>query len=167
MSRQKMHRGRIGAVALVLSLALAAPGGGATEAAGCETPFVVYTDPANPGMSEQTGAVSYTHSAGLLGEYGGDGRFAGYSINGEQTLILDTTTGTARAQGHFVASSPDGSGSIEVGYVGLVDFGAGMATGTFTAGSGTGDDAGYHASGTLSGMVVGPATLEGVNAGLC
>lgn len=167
MGGGRTRRERIGAVALVLGLAFAAPAGLATEAAGCETPFVVYTDPANPGMTEQQGAVSYTHAAGLLGEYGGDGRFAGYAIQGEQTLILDTTTGTARAQGHFVASSPDGSGSIEVGYAGLVDFGAGMATGTFSAGSGMGSDAGYHATGTLSGMVVGPATLEGVNAGLC
>ena len=48
-----------------------------------------------------------------------------------------------------------------------VDFNAAMATGNFTAGNGAGNNAGYRASGTLAGTVVGPATLDGVDIGLC
>ena len=40
--------------------------------------------------------------------------------------------------------------------------------GGFDAGSGgTGNDAGYTASGTIEGTVVGPATLDGADIGLC
>jgi hypothetical protein len=103
----------------------------------------------------------------LLGDYRGDGRFAGYEIRGVMDNIVNTASGMARVQGQFVATSPDGNSSITVWYTGQVDFGAGMATGHFTVLDGTGDDAGYRAAGTLSGTVVGPATLDGVDVGLC
>ena len=135
--------------------------------ASCQTPFLVFTDPAQPGEMSESGDVATTRDSGLRGEYRGDGRFAGYAIDGTQDAIVNTATGMARVQGEFIASSPDGDSSITVWYTGQVDFGAGMATGNFVAGSGTGDDAGYRASGAISGTVVGPATLDGVDVGLC
>jgi hypothetical protein len=41
-----------------------------------------------------------------------------------------------------------------------------MATGNFVVLGGTGDDAGYGTAGPKEGTVVGPATLEGEDAGL-
>jgi hypothetical protein len=136
-------------------------------AGSCQTPFVVYTDPMNPGSSETNGDVTVIRDSGLLGEYGGDGRFAGYAIQGTMDNILKTATGMARVQGDFVATSPDGASSITVWYTGLVDFGAGMAEGSFTAGNGTGADQGYRAHGTIEGVVTPPATLTGADVGLC
>ncbi len=133
----------------------------------CQTPFLVYTDPANPGMQSQSGDIAITRDSGLLGEYGGDGRFAGYDINGSQDAIVTTTSGMARVQGEFTATSPDGGSSIMVTYTGQVDFVAGMAMGNFVAGGGTGADAGYRAAGTIEGTVVAPATLDGADVGLC
>jgi hypothetical protein len=133
----------------------------------CQTPFLVYTDPANPGMQSQSGDVAITRDSGLLGEYGGDGRFAGYDINGSQDAIVNTATGMARVQGGFTATSPDGASSIDVSYTGQVDFAAGMAMGNFVVTGGTGADAGYHAAGTIEGTVVAPATLDGADVGLC
>jgi hypothetical protein len=158
-----------GLVAVILALPLvmgfATPSTAATP--GCGTPFLVYTDPANPGVTTETGDVTVIRDSGLMGEYKGGGRFAGYAISGAMDNILDTATGMARVQGEFVATSPDGGSSITVSYTGQVDFGAALATGNFTAGNGTGNDAGYRAFGTLEGTVVGPATLDGVDVGLC
>ncbi len=156
-----------------LAAGMAAPGLGGPlsepvgAAPGCQTPFVVYTDPNNPGTTSQNGDVSVIQDSVLLGEYGGDGRFAGYDIRGTMDNIVNTATGMARVQGEFVASSPDGGSSITVWYTGQVDIGAAMARGNFVAGNGTGDDAGYRAAGTIEGSVVGPATLDGVDIGLC
>jgi hypothetical protein len=133
----------------------------------CQTPFLVYTDPANPGMQSQSGDIAITRDSGLLGEYGGDGRFAGYDINGSQSAIVNTTTGMARVQGEFTATSPDGGSSIDVSYTGQVDFVGGVAMGNFVAVGSTGADAGYRAAGTIEGTVVGPATLDGADVGLC
>lgn len=141
--------------------------GSASAQDGCQTPFLVFTDPANPGTTSQSGDIAVTRDSGLLGDYRGDGRFAGYAIDGSQDAIVNTTTGMARVQGEFVATSPDGGSSITVSYTGQVDFGAGMARGNFVVVGGTGDDAGYRASGTLAGTVVAPATLEGADIGLC
>ena len=132
-----------------------------------KTPFLVYTDPDNPGVSADTGAFTMTTGGGLLGEYTGDGRFAGYSIDGTQDASVNTATGMAQVRGAVTATSPDGGSSFDVLYTGRVDFGAGMATGYFTASGGTGKNAGYTASGTIEGMVVGPATLDGADIGLC
>jgi hypothetical protein len=157
---------RVVAVAVPLAMTLVW-GGAAAAPEDCQTPFVVYTDPANPGETTQNGDVTVIRDSVLLGEYGGNGRFAGYAIRGTMDNIVNTTADMARVQGEFVASSPDGDSSITVWYTGQVDFGAAMATGNFTAGNGTGNDAGYRASGTIVGDVVGPATLEGVDVGLC
>ena len=73
----------------------------------------------------------------------------------------------ARVQGEFTVTRPDGDSSIVISYTGQVDFVGGMATGNFVAGDGTGADAGYRAAGTLEGTVVGPATLDGADVGLC
>src|SRR3954466_16055462 len=155
-------------VAVLLPLQGAVGANSVTVANGsCQTPFLVYTDPANPGMQSQSGDIAVTRDSGLLGEYGGDGRFAGYDINGTQDAIVNTTTGMARVQGEFPATSPDGASSIDVSYTGQVDFVGGMAMGNFVAGGGTGADAGYRAAGTLEGTVVGPATLDGADVGLC
>jgi hypothetical protein len=145
------------------------PGDGAIVAAqaGCKTPFLVYTDPANPGMVSESGDVRVIRDSGLLGDFRGGGRFAGYAIQGSMDNIVNTANGMARVQGEFVATSPDGGSSITVWYTGQVDFGAAMARGNFTVVGGTGSDAGYRASGTIEGVVVGPATLEGVDVGLC
>ena len=72
----------------------------------CQTPFLVYTDPANPGLQSQSGDIAVTRDSGLLGEYGGDGRFAGYDINGSQGAIVSTTTGMARVQGRVHRHQP-------------------------------------------------------------
>ena len=163
--------GRMTAVALIAAsalLGLAGLGlGSASAQAGCQTPFLVFTDPANPGTTSQSGDIAVTRDSGLLGDYRGDGRFAGYAIAGAQDAIVNTATGMARVQGEFVATSPDGDSSITVSYTGQVDFGAGMARGNFVVVGGTGDDAGYRASGTIEGTVVAPATLEGADIGLC
>jgi hypothetical protein len=139
----------------------------ATAQRDCQTPFLVYTDPANPGITNQTGDVAKIDDSGLLGDYRGDGRFAGYTINGSMGAIVNTKSGIGRVQGEFTATSPGGGSSIRVWYTGTVDFGAGMATGNFVAGDGTGSDAGYRAAGTIEGTVVAPMTLEGVDIGLC
>jgi hypothetical protein len=153
---------------LWLAVALAVPGGSAVAAQGaCQTPFVVYTDPANPGTSTQNGDVAVSRGGHLLGEYGGNGRFGGYAIDGSIDTIVNTATGKARVQGEFTATSPDGGSSITVWYTGQVDFNAAVATGNFVAGSGTGADAGYRAAGTIEGDVMAPATLAGVDVGLC
>lgn len=164
----KRRLARMAAFVLLLGMSL----GGfphMTIAAGedCQTPFVVSTDLMNPGNASASGDVTVIRDSGLLGEYGGDGRFAGYAIQGTMDNILNTTTGMARVQGEFVATSQDGASSITVWYTGQVDFGAGMAEGAFTAGNGTGNDLGYRAHGTLEGVVTPPATLTGADVGLC
>lgn len=159
------------AVALIAASALLGLAGlgirSASAQEGCQTPFLVFTDPANPGTTSQSGDIAVTRDSGLLGDYRGNGRFAGYAIDGAQNAIVNTATGMARVQGEFVATSPDGASSITVSYTGQVDFGAGMARGNFVVVGGTGDDAGYRASGTIEGTVVAPATLEGADIGLC
>jgi hypothetical protein len=159
------------AAALVVAAALmgwsGANLGPVSAQADCQTPFLVFTDPANPGATSQSGDIAVTRDSGLLGDYRGAGRFAGYAVNGAQDAIVNTATGMARVQGEFVATSPDGGSSITVSYTGQVDFGAGMATGNFVVVGGTGADDGYRASGTLEGTVVAPATLEGADIGLC
>jgi hypothetical protein len=172
---ERATRGRrtLGWVVLVgLLAALPLPlwgGSGAVSAAAqsCQRPFVVYTDSDNPEVSVDTGAFRMTTESGLLGEYKGDGRFAGYSIDGTQDAIVNTATGMAQVRGAFTATSPGGGSSFDVLYTGRVDFGAGMATGYFTASGDAGNDAGYSASGTIEGTVVGPATLDGAAVGLC
>jgi hypothetical protein len=154
-------------LAASLSIPLAAGQPATVTAQGCETPFLVYSDPGNPGVATESGEVTVIRQSGLLGEYGGDGRFAGYAISGTMDNILNTATCMARVQGEFMASSPDGGSTITVWYTGQVDFGAATARGNFTADNGTGNDAGYRAFGTIEGTVVGPATLDGVDIGLC
>ena len=161
-------RRRVVAAALLLAVAVALPATSPVAAQGaCQTPFLVYTDPANPGTTSQNGDVAVSRGGHLLGEYRGSGRFGGYTIDGSIDSIVNTATGMARVQGEFIATSPDGGSSITVWYTGQVDFNAAMATGNFVAGSGMGDDAGYRAAGTIEGTVVAPATLEGVDVGLC
>ena len=155
------------ALAAFFPLGIASGAESARAQGGCQTPFLVYTDPANPGMRSQSGDVAVTRDSVLLGDFQGDGRFAGYAIEGVQDAIVNTTTGMARVQGEFTATSPDGDSSITVSFTGQVDFGAGMATGNFVVLRGTGNDAGYRAAGTIEGSVVAPATLEGADVGLC
>lgn len=160
------------AAALVVAAAVSAVGDLMHETASaaladCQTPFVVYTDPSNPGTTSHNGDVSVIRESVLLGSYGGNGRFSGYEIRGTMDNIVNTAAGMARVQGDFVATSPDGGSSITVWYTGKVDFGAAMAHGNFVVGNGTGNDDGYRAAGTIEGMVVGPASLDGVDIGLC
>lgn len=134
---------------------------------GCQTPFLVYTDPSNAGDTSQSGDIAVTRDSVLLGDFRGDGRFAGYSIAGVQDAIVNTATGMGRVQGEFTATSPDGDSSITVWYTGQIDFEGEMATGNFVVLGGTGSDAGYRGAGTIEGTIVGPATLEGADLGLC
>jgi hypothetical protein len=158
---------RLLAALLLVAVALPVWVGSIAAQGSCQTPFLVYTDPANPGVTTQTGDIAVNRDSVLLGDYHGDGRFAGYEIVGAQGGIVNTATGMARVQGAFTATSPDGGSSIFVTYTGQVDFVAGTATGNFTVTGGTGNDAGYRASGVITGNVVGPATLDGVDVGLC
>jgi hypothetical protein len=162
-------------VALATLLALAAlkplglgidPGSAAAQG-GCQTPFLVFTDPSNPGSTSRSGEVVVTRDSVLLGDFTGDGHFAGYSIEGVQDTIVNTATGMGRVQGEFTATSPDADSSITVWFTGQVDFAAEMATGNFVVLGGTGNDAGYRTAGTIEGTIVGPATLEGADVGLC
>ena len=160
------------AIAALLAFSTAGPlaivaDGGAVAAQGCQTPFLVFTDPDNPGTVSETGPFRMIGGSGLLGDYGGDGRFAGYTIAGAQDAVVNSDTGMANVRGSFTATSPDGGSAIEVIYTGQVDFNAGMAEGVFTASGVSGNDAGYSAFGTIEGAVVGPATLDGVDIGLC
>jgi hypothetical protein len=154
-------------LAAFLPLRIGSDADSARAQGGCQTPFLVHTDPANPGMRSQSGDVAVTRDSVLQGDFQGDGRFAGYTIEGVQDAIVNTATGMARVQGEFTATSPDGDSSIRVSYTGQVDFGAGVATGNFVVLGGTGNDAGYRAAGMIEGTVVAPATLEGVDVGLC
>lgn len=168
--RRRSWLGRLAVAAVLATLALpgmAISGGGHAAAAGCQTPFLVYTDPDNPGMVQETGAFQMVSGSGLLGQYRGEGRFAGYTIDGAQDAVVNTATGMANVRGVFIATSPDGGSSIEVHYTGQVDFGARMAHGVFTASGESGADIGYNASGAIEGTVVGPATLDGADIGLC
>jgi hypothetical protein len=137
------------------------------RASDCETPFVVSTDVSNPGERSQSGDIAVTRGSGLVGEFGGAGRFANYVIAGSMDIIQNTASGMARVQGEFTAVSPDGGSSITLSYTGQVDFGAAMASGNFVVVDATGTDAGYRASGTLEGTVVPPGTLRGMDIGLC
>ena len=122
----------------------------------CQAPWLVSTDPAHPGVEEQSGNVTKISDRGLVGSYGGDGRFAGYA-----------KTGMGRVRGEFTVTSPDGGSTIRIWYTGQVDFATGGAKGHFVAGDGTGNDAGYHAAGTIEATLVAPNTLDGVDIGLC
>jgi hypothetical protein len=155
------------ALATLLPLGTGIDPGSAAAQGGCQTPFRVFTDPSNPGSTSQSGDIAVTHESVLLGDFRGDGRFAGYSIEGVQNAIVDTVTGMGRVQGEFTATSPDAESAITVWYTGQVDFEAGTATGNFVVLGGTGDDAGYRTAGTIEGTIVGPATLEGADVGLC
>ena len=154
----------LGAVVAPVSVVLAS---GSAAAQGCQTPFLVFTDPDNPGTVSATGPLQMIRGSGLLGDYRGDGRFAGYLIAGSQDAVVNGDTGMANVRGSFIATSPDGGSAIEVLYTGQVDFNAGMAEGVFTASGVSGNDVGYNAFGTIEGTVVGPATLEGADVGLC
>lgn len=172
--RDTLSASRLLACGALLAVVTLLPGGGSLVARstlaapeGCQTPFLVYADPANPGTTTQSGDIAVTRDSSLLGGYGGEGRFAGYSIEGEMDLILTTVTGMARVQGEFTATSPDGGSSIDVRYTGQVDFAGGTATGNFVVVGGTGNDAGYRAAGTIEGTVVASATLGGADIGLC
>lgn len=133
----------------------------------CETPFEVATDLANPGTRSQSGEIAVTRGSGLVGEFGGTGRFANYGIVGLMEIIQNTASGMARVQGEFTATSPDGGSSITLSFTGQVDFGAARAMGNFVVVDATGADAGYRASGTIEGTVVAPGTLRGMDVGLC
>jgi hypothetical protein len=141
--------------------------GSAAAQGGCQTPFLVFTNPDDPGTVVQNGPFRMISDSGLLGDYRGGGRFAGYSISGTQDAVVNDATGTANVVGFFTATSPDGASSIDVTFTGQVDFTAGVARGFFTASGETGNDVGYTAHGTIEGTVVGPATLEGADIGLC
>jgi hypothetical protein len=142
-------------------------GTSAAVASDCETPFVVATDATSPGERSQSGDVAVTRGSGLVGEFGGSGRFADYAIAGSMEIIQNTASGMARVQGEFTAISPDGASSITLSYNGQVNFGAARATGNFVVVDATGADAGYRASGTIEGTVVAPGTLQGIDVGLC
>ncbi len=168
--RPEPRCGRRAVVMALLGLLAVLPFGGEQRAAAqstCQTPFLVYTDPANPGVVSESGDIQVTRGGVLLGDYGGEGRFAGYAIHGTMETIVNTATGKARVQGEFVATSPDGESAITVSFTGQVDFGAAVARGNFVVVNGTGEHAGYRAAGTIEGNVVGPATLDGIDIGLC
>jgi hypothetical protein len=157
------------AVLLLLTL-VAALSAGTTQAAasddGCQTSFLVFTDPNNRGDISQRGQVTIARDSGVLGQYT-SGRLDGYAINGLQDLIVNTVTNEAQIHGSFTATSPDGASSLMVRYSGHADLNTGIATGTFAASGGTGDFDGYRASGKIEATLVGPATFEGVDIGLC
>jgi hypothetical protein len=163
-------RWRLAGAMLIVALTLPLWGGPASPvvaAAGCQTPFLVYTDPDHPGSVTENGPFRMISGSGLLGDYRGNGRFAGYAIAGWQDATVNDATGMANVRGAFTATSADGGSAIEVQYTGQVDFGAGVARGYFTASGESGNDVGYSASGTIEGMVVGPGTLDGADVGLC
>jgi hypothetical protein len=159
-------------LALFALLAALLAGGSSAGAVGsapaiCETPFVVFTDPAHPGTPTTRGPITTVRDSGILGIYGGDGRFAGYGISGTQVLIVNNATNQATVRGTFTATSPDGSSSFLVRYTGKVDLTTGVATGIFTTSNGTGEAAGLRVAGSISAQLVGPLTFNGVDIGLC
>lgn len=169
---RRAGRGRANALAvlvLVLGALLAAfAGPGAVAAVSpCRTPFLVMTDPGNPGTRRTSGDVTFIADSGLVGDFRGTGRFAGYRIVGSQDAVVNDATSVGQVQGEFTATSPDGGSSLTIRYTGRVDFATGTATGHFVVVGGTGELAGYHAAGTIEGTVVGPATLDGADVGLC
>lgn len=70
------------ALAVGLPLLDGLDGGAAAAQGGCQTPFLVFTDPDNPGTTVENGPFQMVNDSRLLGDYWGDGRFAGYSIDG-------------------------------------------------------------------------------------
>jgi hypothetical protein len=139
----------------------------APVSASCQTPFVVFTDPDNPGTPTTRGSITTVRDSGILGSYGGDGRFSGYQISGEQVLIINNSTSQARVRGSFTASSPDGASSFLVRFNGEVDLTTGVATGNFSTGNGTGAAEGLRTAGRIEAQLVGPLTFNGVDVGLC
>jgi hypothetical protein len=155
------------AAAVVLALVVTTLGSTpAAAAATCQTGFIVFTDPANPGLRSDQGQTTIVRESGVLGSYL-DGRLAGYAISGLQDLIINNVTQRAQIIGELTATSPDGSSSITLRYVGHADLVTGEATGTFVVVDGTGEFAGFRASGKISAQLVGPATFQGVDIGLC
>lgn len=132
----------------------------------CQSQFFVFTDPDDPGESATRGNVTVVRKSGVLGQYE-SGRLAGYSIDGEQDLLVNNGTNMAQIHGGLTATSPDGTSSISLRYNGRADLDAGSATGTFVAGDGTGEFSGYRATGTIEATLVGPAAFRGVDIGLC
>jgi hypothetical protein len=155
--------------ALLASLAGGGSGAGAVApvAATCQTPFVVFTDPDNPGVISTRGSITTVRDSGILGTYGGDGRFSGYQISGTQLLIVNSSTNHARVRGSFTATSPDGESSFVLRYSGEVDLTTGVATGTFAVGNGTGAADGLRAAGRIEAQLIGPLTFSGADVGLC
>jgi hypothetical protein len=167
---RRLSGARLAGVLLALALVAtvhASSGTAAAQTEACATPFIVFTDPANPGTPVTRGPITTVRQSGLLGSYGGEGRFAGYAIDGSQTLIVNATTNSARVHGRFTATSRDGLASFFVRYTGDVDLTTGVATGHFVAGDGQGALAGLRATGTIEAQLIGPATFAGSDIGLC
>jgi hypothetical protein len=153
--------------AVVLALAAATLGPARPAAAEtCQTEFIVFTDPTNPGARTDQGQTTIVRDSGVLGSYL-DGRLAGYGISGQQDLIINNVTQQAQIVGVFTATSPDGGSSLTVRYAGHADLSTGQATGRFVVLDGTGEFAGYHARGRIDAQLVGPATFQGFDIGLC
>jgi hypothetical protein len=158
---------RLALAAVVVALAVTILG--ATRAAAATTyqsGFIVFTDPANPGDRMDRGQTTIVRDSGVLGSYQ-DGRLAGYAISGQQDLVINNVTQKAEIPGNLTAISPDGGSSLTLRYAGHADLATGQATGTFVVVGGTGDFADFHASGRISAQLVGPATFQGVDIGLC
>ena len=61
---------RVATNALIAASALSGFGGVGIWSAsvqGCQTPLLVFTDPANPGATSQSGDIAVTRDSGLLG----------------------------------------------------------------------------------------------------
>ncbi len=132
----------------------------------CQTAFFVFTDPSNQGAISQRGPIVRAKDSGILGSYT-SGRFADYSINGLQDITVNQVTGRATPTGSFIATSPDGAPTFTFRYAGKADLTTGEATGSFAAYDGTGALDGFHASGKIQAVMVGPAAFEGVDIGHC
>lgn len=138
----------------------------ATDGSGCQTSFLVYTDPHNVGAISTHGNIVRVHNSGIVGQYT-SGRFTGFTISGLQEIILNQATGQATIRGSFVATSPDHHSSFTLVYAGRADLVANTASGRFRALDGTGDLKGYRASGTIAADYLGNFTFSGVDIGLC
>ncbi|MER3486826.1 MAG: hypothetical protein C4345_13490 [Chloroflexota bacterium] len=67
----------------------------------------------------------------------------------------------------MIATHPHGASTVIFGSAGKANLNSGGATGSFVADHGTGDLAGFHASGKIEAQLVGAAACEGIDIGLC
>jgi hypothetical protein len=112
------------------------------------------------------GPVQIFTNSGVGGVYT-SGFLKGYTINGAQDIVLNTSTNQSVLTGQFVASGQ--GGTLTVHYVGRADLNTGAATGTFVARGGSGSFKNFVWHGNITAQLVSatPPTFNATDSGPC